>query len=345
MARKRARRRSVPRITLQDVANAAGVSLGAASAALQGSTRPIGVSRETRERVLRIARELNYRPHAGARALAGHSFKTIGVLAVEHCFGSYFSHVLRAIVTHADTIGYDVIVKMVSDPLDLQKASIFREELIDGVIVPAESEPELRKALYQFSIPHVWAHAGFCEPYNCVQSDEQQGLDLLVEHLVSLGHRRIAYIPHDEEQSMGFHLVATRRQCYAGAMRRHDLPPMLPERPAMHPAEAAEYYSRMRQRPTALVAYSDALAARMTAALLDRGLRIPDDISVVGNEGVIWHLYAHPPLTTACAPVHELGRSAVEMLVEQLRSGHPVESVCLPQKLEVHQSTGPAPQP
>jgi len=341
---KKERKKTTPRrVTLQDVANAAGVSLGAASAALRGTNRPIGVSPEKRERILRIARELNYRPHAAARAMAGHAFRTIGVLAAEYCFGSYYSRVLRAIVGQAEECGYNVIVKMASSTLDLQNARIFNEELIDGVIIPAEHESHLREALFQFVIPHVWLHAGVDEPYNCVIADEAHGLQLAVEHLRTLGHRRIAFMPHDEAPSATTHTVVNRRAGYLEAMHQAGLPPIMARQEFMPVPAAVEHFLSLSPRVTAIIAHTDALASLTCAALLNRGVRIPADISVVGNEGVVWHRYCNPPLTTVRAPVLELGHAAVDMLVQRIERREPVRSVRVPQQLEIGASTGPAP--
>ncbi|MEW6251527.1 MAG: LacI family DNA-binding transcriptional regulator, partial [Planctomycetota bacterium] len=287
--------------------------------------------------------ELNYRPHAAARAMAGRSFQTIGVLAAEYAFGSYFGHVLRGIVAQAEEQGYHVLIKMSHSKLDLHQARIFQEELIDGVIIPAETEPHLADALLHFAIPFVWLHAGIDEPFDCVMSDEFQGMQLLVDHLLALGHRRIAYMPHDEPASKDAHLVVTRRQAYLAATRARGLEPLEAPEPVMKPAAAVDAFLDMPQRPTALAAFTDALAALTAIALLDRGVRVPAEMSVVGNEGVVWHNYTHPRLTTVRAPVYDLGRAAVKMLVQHIDNGEPQPSLKLPQELVVQESTGPVP--
>jgi len=326
-------------VTIRDVAKAANLSIGAASAALRDAKSTIGVSRETRARVRRVAQELGYRPNAAARAMAARSFRTIGLVATENCFTSYYSYVTRGIVAQAEELGYNVIVKMVPTIHDLENARIFSEALIDGVVVPALTEEHMREALVRFEIPHVWLNAGVDEPHNCVISDEHQGMRLLVDHLISLGHRRIAYMPGDDPP--GYHSLITRENAFLAAMEAHGLEPMPTYSRWINIAEHVDLYLDMDPRPTAIVGGSDAFAAWTVSALLKRGLRVPEDVSVVGSEGVIWHRYIYPTLTTVLGPVHELGRAAVKMLVQHIDTGKPVPSVKLPVTLEVNESTAP----
>lgn len=329
------------RVTIKDVARAAGVSIGAASAALRDTKSNIGVSRATRERVRRAAQELGYRPNVAARAMAVRAFQSLGVLAAEYCFGSYYSHALRGVVAQAEELGYNVVLKMVPTVYDLETTRIFTEALIDGVIIPAETEEHTREALARFKIPHVWLNAGLDEPFNCVLPDEPLGMHLAVDHLVQLGHRRIAYMPQDDPP--GFHTLDTRMRGYVAAVQARGLEPVPTYSQWGEVPEHVDLYLGMRPRPTAIVVCSDAIAAWVINRLLQRGLRVPEDMSVVGNEGVVWHNYAFRRLTTVRAPVHEMGRAAVRMLVEQIRTGQPVPSIKLPVTLEVSESTGPAP--
>ncbi len=334
------RRSSRRRVTIRDVAKAAGVSIGAVSAALTDSKSNVGVSRETRERVRRVARELGYRPHAAARAMAAQSFRTIGVLAAEYCFGSYYTRALRGLVAQAEELGYHVVLKLVPTKYDLETARIFTEQLIDGVIIPAEAGEHTREALARFAIPHVWLNAGVDEPFNCVVPDEMQGMRLAIEHLMSLGHRRIAYMPQNDPYS--HHTFVIRERAYLAGMQGCGLEPVPTYSSWMEVPEHVDLYLAMRPRPTAIIVYSDAIASWTMNALLRRGLRIPDEMSIIGSEGVVWQDYCYRRLTTVRAPVNELGRAAVRMLVQQLDTGQPVPSITLPVSLEVNDSTAPA---
>ena len=329
------------RVTIRDVAQAAGVSTGAVSAALAGTKSNVGVSRETRERIQRVAQELGYRPHAAARAMAAKSFRTIGVLAAEYCFGSYYTHVLRGLVAQAEALGYHVLLKLVPTRYDLENARIFTEQIIDGVIIPAEAGEHTREALARFQMPHVWLNAGVDEPINCVRPDEVQGLRLAVEHLMKLGHRRIAYMP--QEEPLPYHACTTRPQAYLAALAACGLEPVPTHDQPVDIAQHVEQYLAMRSRPTAMIVYSDPIAAWAVNALVKRGVRVPEEMSVVACEGVVWLNYCYRRLTAVRAPVYEMGQVAVRMLVQELETGQAAPSVTLPVSLEVNESTGPPP--
>ncbi len=330
------------RVTIRDVAKAAGVSVGAASTALSKSTTTVALSRETRERVLRAARELRYRPLAAARAMAGKRARTLGILATEYCMtGSFYSNVLRGIANACQELDCALLLKTVPTRLDMHDTNIFSEQQIDGVIIPADAEQRTHDALVHFSIPHVWLNTDLEQPTHCVHVDDVQGTRLAVDHLFELGHRRIAFLHHFTPER---HPLAIKRECgYLEGLRNHGLAPPDTFDAALDIEAHVDAYLAQRPRPTALVCFSDAMAILACNALVRRGLRIPADMSVVGNEGVVLHQYAFVPLTTVVAPVYELGQRAVRMLLAEIDDGEPPRSEVLPVTLAVSQSTGPAP--
>jgi LacI family transcriptional regulator len=331
------------RATIRDVARVAGVSVGAASTALSNVSSNVTLSKETRARILRTAAELRYRPLAAARAMTAARYRTIGVLATEYCMtGSFYGGVLRGLANEAEELGYSLLLKTVRTRLDMQDASIFSEHQIDGVIIPAEAEQRTHVALRHYDIPHVWVNTELHEPFNCVHVDDVQGTALAVDHLVRLGHRRIAFLHHFTGER--HHVTVKRERGYLEGLKRHKLQPVATYERCMDIAEHVGLYLKMKPRPTALVAFSDAMAILACNALVKQGLRIPDDMSVVGHEGVVLHAYGFCKLTTVTAPVEELGRTAVRMLVGQFTAGEPAPSVVLPETLEVNESTGPPPR-
>jgi DNA-binding LacI/PurR family transcriptional regulator len=334
--------RRVKRVTIRDVARVAGVSVGAASTALSKSQSNVALSKATRERVLRVAAELRYRPLAAARAMAGMSFRTIGVLATEFCFlGSFYSNVLRGIANQIEELGYSLVLKTVRSKLDMEASSIFSEQQIDGVIIPSDAEQRTNAALVHYDIPHVWLNTELHQPYNCVHVDDVQGTALAVDHLVRLGHRHIGFMHHFSGER--HHVTIKREHGYLEGLRQHGLQPAPSYDEYMDIARHVDVYLAQKPRPTALIMYSDAMAILACNALVKRGLRIPDEMSVVGHEGVILHEYAFCKLTTVRSACDELGRTAVRMLVHQLETGEPAESVLLPGRMDVNESTAPPP--
>jgi len=330
------------RVTIRDVARAAGVSVGAASTALRDAKSTVVLAKSTRERILKAAAELRYRPHAAARAMAGQRLKTLGVLATEYCMaGAYYSRVVRSIASTVEERGYSLLLKTVRDPLDMRSASFFREPQIDGGSIPADAEQRTRDALLHFSIPHVWVNTELREPNNCVHVDEALGVRLAMEHLIGLGHRRIGFMHHGTGEV--HHATVQRERGYVDGLRQHGLEPLPTYDQYMDIAAHVDAYLDQRPRPTALVVYSDPMAVLACNRLLQRGVRIPEDISVVGNEGVIWHLYAYKQLSTVLAPVWEMGQTAVSMLISQIETGETTPSVVLTPTFEAAASTAPPP--
>lgn len=330
------------RVTIRDVARAAGVSVGAASTALRNVKSSVVLSQATRERILKAAKDLRYRPHVAARVMAGRRLQTIGVLTTEWCMmGAYYSTVLRGIANTAEQENYHLIFKTVPTTLDMLSASFITEQQIDGVIIPAEAEYRTREALRHFEIPHVWLNTELNLPTNCVRPDEKQGMRLAVDHLVKLGHRRIAYSHHD---TADVHWTTTAREMgYVEGLRSHGLEPVPTHEQYIPIQEHVDLYLDMKPRPTALMVYSDPMAVLACNRIVERGLRIPDDISVVGNEGVLWQRYAFRRLTTVKAPAAELGQAAVRMLIQEIETNERPESVILPQTIEINESTAPPP--
>jgi LacI family transcriptional regulator len=335
--------RRVKRVTIRDVARVAGVSVGAASTALSKSQSNVALSKTTRERVLRVAQELRYRPLAAARAMAGMSFRTIGVLATEFCMlGSFYSNVLRGIANQIEELGFSLVLKTVRNKIDMEASSIFSEHQIDGVIIPADAEQRTNAALMHYDIPHVWLNTELHQPYNCVHVDDVQGTALAIDHLARLGHKHIGFMHHFSGER--HHVTVKREHGYLEGLRRNGLTPAPTYDQYIDIGRHVDAYLAQQPRPTALVLFSDAMAILACNALVKRGLRIPEDMSVVGHEGVILHEYAFCKLTTVKSPCEELGRTAVRMLVHQLEKGEPAPSIALPETLEVNESTAPPPK-
>ncbi len=331
------------RITIRDVAREAGVSVGTASTALNGTRSNVVLSDATRARVIETARRLSYRPNAAARAMAGRQFKTIGILATEYCMsGSFYGNVMRGIGTQTHESGYSLMMKVVESEMDMHDATILTEQAIDGVIIPAECEQRTRDVLQRYQIPHVWLNTEHCDPENCVHVDEIHGSGLAVDHLVEIGHTRIAYMHHNVPD---VHYATTMRERgYLEAMTRHGLPPIDGHERYMDIAEHVDLYLDRSPPATALIVYSDAMALLAMNRVLERGLRIPQDISIVSNEAIVLYTLAFRRLSGVHAPVEQLGRTAVRMLIEQIESGNPSPSVMVNPTFEVQESTAPPPK-
>lgn len=330
------------RVTIRDVAQAAGVSVGAASTALRNVRSNVVLSEATRQRILDAAKRLRYRPNSAARAMAGVRTSTIGVLTTEYCMGGhYYGEVLRGIANTAEARGFNLLLKSVPTKLDMGEASMITEQLVEGVVIPAEAEHRTREALHFFDIPHVWLNTELEEPHNCVHADEMHGLRLAVDHLVGLGHRRIAWVHHTTYDK--HRTTIERERAYLLALRAHDLSPVPTyDRYGDVPGHV-DVYLRQEPRPTALIVFSDAMMMMALQQLLRRGVRIPEEMSLISAEGLALSYFAAVPITHVRAPARQLGHTAVDMLVHQISTGEPPPSVKVPQALEVLESTAPPP--
>lgn len=339
----RTKRRS-KRVTIRDVAARAGVSVGAASTALSNRPSNVVLSPETRERIRESARVLKYRPLSAARAMAGTRVGRLGVLATEGCLTDpFYAGVLHGIASEVGEQGCRLLLEAVPERRHMARGGVFAEQDIDGVIVMADGDDRMRSALRRYEIQHVWVNTELREPQGCVHVDDVGGAALAVEHLARLGHRRIGFMRHFRGQRR--HTTVQRERGYLEGLARHGLEPVPSYNRYLDAADHVDVFLRMKSPPTALVMSSDALAVQACVALTGRGVRVPEDISLVGHDGLGLQEFAPCRLTTVVVPVEEMGRRAVWMLLDQIEQGARVASVVLPESLGVNSSTAPVSRP
>ncbi len=326
------------RVSIKDIARAAGVSHSTVSRAL--SNHPL-VSDKTRGRIQSIAQELGYTPNAIARGLVTHQTRTVGII-VTTIDDPFAGEVVRGIEEIAADSGYRVFLGTShADPVrELNLVKGLREWRVDGVIV-ASSRVGARymPLLKEIEVPIVLinSHSESALTHS-VAVDNVQGAQLATNHLISQGHRRIAYLGGPAD-----HL--TNRDRLAGyrlALAKADIPfdPQLVQH-GNGRAESGEHVVPLLSReapPTAVFCYNDWTAIGALYALKRRGLRVPDDLSVIGFDNIEFALYVDPPLTTIHQPKVEMGRRAMTMLI-QLLNGQDVENYMAPGELVLREST------
>lgn len=305
--------------TISDVAAHAGVGLGTVSRVLNNSPK---VSGPTRARVLAAMEILDYRPSPLARGLSRGRAHTVGLLV------PFFTHAsaverLRGVVAALHDSPYDLVLFDVETLVhrDEHFAALTRRDRADGLLVMSLPPPphELAK-LVDAGVPVVLVDArGDGVPM--VVIDDVQGGRIATRHLRELGHRRIAYIGEEPDNPFGFTATTQREQGYvevlaeAGISRdarlvrysRHD---------RIAAQAAATKLLALRRPPTAVFASSDVQALGVLAAVAAAGMRVPDDLSVVGFDDI--ELSAYAGLTTVRQPLFESGRIGAEMLLGAL---------------------------
>jgi DNA-binding LacI/PurR family transcriptional regulator len=328
---------------IKDVAREAGVSIATVSHVIN-NTR--AVSDATRRRVMRAIEDCNYYPNVTARSLASGRSSTLGLL-ISDISNPFFPDLVKSIETVAFEKGYDVILS--NTDYDAERTGNyvrrFIERKVAGVaLMTSELDIGLIEELARFHVPVVFldlGSAGVCMSNLVV--DYEAGIEEAIGHLVSLGHSRIAYIGGPQR----LRSAARRFEAFCDSMRRH-LPDPQPQ--MIYEADfrlhggrsAAREMLASTERPSAVIVANDMMALGAIEEFRERGIRVPEDISIVGFDDIAFAALSSPPLTTICLPRTELGREAVEALLATIE--HPDQQgveVRIPTHLVLRDSTGP----
>ncbi|MGH9458276.1 MAG: LacI family DNA-binding transcriptional regulator [Thermoanaerobaculia bacterium] len=325
--------------TIKDVAALAGVSVATVSRVLNEK----GLVREdTVRRVLDAAKELNYVPHGGARSLSTRRTSTVGVVLPD-LHGEFFSEVIRGIDVAARHSGYHLLVSgSHSDWNEMAAVLLAVRGRVDGLIVMA---PELEAERIASRLPGGLAVVLL----NCradgawsVAIDNSRGVASMMDHLFSLGHREIAFIAGPDGNAD----AAERLRAWEEAMgdgRATALDEILVRGDFSENAgyDAANTLLSRGRRPTAIFGANDAMAIGALCAIRERGVRVPEELAVVGFDDIPIARFVSPPLTTVSVEIAELGRSAFDLLLEASRSdGRDARLETFPTHLVIRESCG-----
>src|ERR687898_1337476 len=331
-------------VTLRDVARVAGVHPATVSRALNEETRAL-VNEATARRVLKAAEKLGYQPNPIARGLKTNRSYTIGVL-VPDLTNPLFPPILRGIEDHLETGGYTPLTANTdNDPeRELLDSQAMRARQVDGVIAAtARRDHRLHDALLEAGIELVLVNRRQQElPVSSATADDTLGMRLAVEHLLSLGHTRIAHLAGPLVYSTGL----DRHESFFETMRAGGLEPdpkLVLVAEAFTEAEGARLCAQLIESGhefTAVAAANDLLALGCYDAFAERGVRCPEDVSVVGFNDMPYTARFAPPLTTIHIPHYEIGAAAAELMLERLADGEsPEREIRLEPSLVVRQST------
>jgi LacI family transcriptional regulator len=329
-------------VTIKQVAREADVSVATVSRALNG-TGP--VREEIKQRVLAVSERLHYVPHSAARSLVTRKTGTIGVVLPD-IHGEFFSEVIRGMDGASRHRGYHLLVAgSHSDNGEVAAVVRATRGRVDGLVVMA---PDLDTDSFARDVPAalpvVALNCRLVTPgVDSISIDNYGGAFAMVRHLLSLGHRRIAFIKGPDRNFE----ASERLRGYQDAMRAAgtaagDAAEIAGDFTEAAGADGALAALRLRPRPTALFAANDSMALGAMGALAEAGLAVPDDVAVAGFDDIPVARYVSPPLTSVHVPIAELGARAMERLLLALDRGerHARRHEVLPTALVVRRSCG-----
>jgi DNA-binding LacI/PurR family transcriptional regulator len=333
--------------SLHEVARAAGVSISTVSRAI---SRPDMVNAETRERVEAAARELGYRPSRVARRLrVTHGLSDLVGLVIPDLQNPFFADLARGVEDVAARHGYTVLIGNSDENVEKEARYLnaMMAEAVDGIILPPSCEGRSAAVdLARAGVPLVCVDRRLDKARaDTVVVDNVRGAAEATEHLIALGHRRIGYL----EGKQGVSTTRERLEGYRTALadRGIESDPALivagDSRPESGRRLAAKLLE-MPDRPTALLVGNGMMAIGALEAIHARGLRIPDDIAVVGYDDMPWALAVTPALTVVRQPGYELGSRAMELLRQRISEPErSITTVMLQPELVVRGSCGARP--
>ncbi|MEK5326161.1 LacI family DNA-binding transcriptional regulator [Aeribacillus sp. FSL M8-0254] len=332
--------------TILDIASRAGVSKSTVSRVISGKGF---ASQEAREKVLKAIEELQYKPNAVARAMVSQRTNNIGVIIYRQHYPiashPFYGKILDAILMKAKNLHYSVFVTTDKE-VSLKSADFMLEKRVDGLILISRLNQEVVGYIDKFNVPYVIVN-GTMEKDDVIQivNHDRKGGSLVADHLYQLGHRRIFVIagPQDHRShSLRFKGFSQRIRELGGEITMSDI--------YFSPTSTfddgykglSDIWDRfLARKPTALFATNDMLAMGAMKFLLEKGLKIPNDIAVAGFDNIDYSNMFHPSLTTVHIDKVKMGEDAVVLLDQLIKKEKDVQPLKIEYepKLVIREST------
>ncbi|HWD18724.1 MAG TPA: LacI family DNA-binding transcriptional regulator [Verrucomicrobiae bacterium] len=335
----------MPAARLKDIAAHAGVSVMTVSKALRGAT---DVAPQTKARIRALAQQMGYEPNSVAQGLRNRTTRLLGLI-LPTVANPIYSRTVAAIVECAHDLGYDLVISHSLGMVDREETCIrrFLSRRVDGMFIFPVYRMAPQAAIYQELLRRrtptvILGHrAPFCAGFCNVESDDISGSLEVTRHLISLGHKRIAFLcgitpaPWAQERLEGY-----RRGLREAGLELDDGLIFNAGGMIEEGETAALQMLNESTKMTAIQAASDLVAIGAANVLLKQGLQIPGDVSIAGFGNVLTAEHYRVPLTTVRQPKWRLGVAAIEMMQKVIRGEQP-ESRRLPAELIVRSSAGP----
>jgi LacI family transcriptional regulator len=327
------------RTTIKDVARIAGVSIATVSRVINHTD--YGVDRALQDRVWAAVKETNYRPNQIAKSMVTNKTNTIAVLSPD-VLNPFYHDIIVGMNEVALKQQYSLLMYNTNGDLENEKANLdlIFSRSVDGVILIGLFEDKVRQLVRQFAgIPVVVLdEIEDLDEVGQVYVDDERAIEQMVSYLISQGHRRIGCIIGSKQYA----IIRKRLAGYQKALQKAKIPydeafvvmGELTEESAMEPAKEL-----IRQQVSAIVCFNDLMAYGVYHKCMELGVRIPQDLSVVGFDGIQFSEYLNPPLTTCYQPGLEMGRQAMTLVLDKVDGKERRdEKICLACELRIRSS-------
>lgn len=335
-------------ITIEEIAKRAGVSKGTVSAVLNEKNN---VKPSTRENILQLMRSLNYRPKGVARNLKiGNTGKCIGIIIKELNY-PFYTTIAEGAKEYARSRGYSLIIASSDYELESEKkfTDLFSAKDIRGAIIAplleGSAEIEHLFKLKMLNYPFVLLADVKGITANVVEIDNKKAIKKAVEYLINNGHKKIVHFAgppesaHTKERIEGFHDAISGSNL---VFKKEMIVPVGAHNEVSY-EKTIKYFRRKRREdyPTAIVCFNDLQALAVMTALKNLNIKVPKDISIVGNDDIHYTEIYSVPLTTIKSPKREIGQKAAEILIRNIESPNliPIERIVLDTELIIRKST------
>jgi LacI family transcriptional regulator len=313
-------------VTIKDISREAGVSIASVSRVLNGDYG--NVSEDTKNKILRIAKEMNYRPNRLARGLVMNRTNIIGLI-VPDIVNPYFAELAKGIENRADTYGYKLILCNTDENLEKEASyiDVLLEYNVDGVLITG-NEKSMGNSILELKncdIPLVSIDKDLGDEAYNVYVGNLEGSYIAAEYLIKNGHRKIAFI--GGEGIPGSRNL--RLEGYLKALKEYDIPVdnNLIKVGTYQMETGYQYTNLLLEKGldfSAVVCGNDLIAFGVLTAVKDKGLKVPENISIVGYDDIYITTMTEPKLTTIKQPLSEISSYATEVLVKLIKK-QPVE--------------------
>jgi LacI family transcriptional regulator len=330
-------------VTIFDVAEEAGVSYSTVSRVLNNKEN---VNAETRERVLQVMTQLGYVGNATARSLAGGSSRVIGLL-VDHLNTEYMGEIIRGIDEVLENNDYNLMLYTTHRQKTREAAYVTKltHGFADGLIlIVPRNEKAYLDTLQQRKFPYVLIdYQGYNRHVPSIMTTNKKGAYDATTYFIATGHRRIGFITGE----MAYGCAIERLAGYRAALEDHGLPfdeALVSEGNFLQPRGhyCTQELLNLAEPPTALFVSNDVMAFGAMEAARERGLRIPDDLSIIGFDDIPQAAHVHPPLSTVRQPLEEMGRRAATLLLQFIANpSSEIERIELSTRLVIRESCRP----